>query len=176
MKSTPVPTTATVTADQLGADSTIAVVTKGYFEKGATGVGRSLEVITADGVRHPVWSVTLRETPAGWYPGDFTLSDWRPEMHTALLRVSLGGQGDKAVSYDVTTGATHEVKLPREVSTVSLNPDGTGVLVTTYPSAKRAGRVATLSWEGVKTLLPARAQGSLDHLCRRPHPRDQRRT
>lgn len=50
LQSTPVPTTATVTADQLGADSTIAVVTKGYFEKFAKGVGRSLEVITADGI------------------------------------------------------------------------------------------------------------------------------
>ena len=33
-------------------------------------------------------------------------ADWRPELHTALLRVSLGADGDKLVSYDVTTGVT----------------------------------------------------------------------
>lgn len=154
----PVPATATVTADQLGADSTIAVVTHGRFEeRDATGLARSLEVITADGVRHSVYSVQVEESRLGWYLGDFLISDWRPELHTALLRVSLGGDGDKLVSYDVTTGEMHEVPAPRRGSTFALAPDGSGVLMTTYGTQRRSGRVATLTWGGVRTALPARA-------------------
>ncbi len=89
----PVPTTATVTAAQLGPDSVLAVVSHGHFEKlRAEGLERSLEVITPDGVRHPVYTVAVEESRRGWYHGDFTLADWRPELHTALLRVSLGAQ------------------------------------------------------------------------------------
>ena len=154
----PVPTTATVSSDQLGADSAIAVVTRGRFEeRDATGLARSLEVITPDGVRHPVYSVQVRESRRGWYLGDFLISDWRPEKHTALLRVSLGRDGDKLVSYDVTTGETHEVPAPRRGSTFALAPDGSGVLMTTYGTQHRSGRVASLSWDGVRTSLPARA-------------------
>lgn len=154
----PVPTTATVPVDLLGSNATVAVVTKGSMEMlNAKGLGRSLEVISADGTRHPVWTVALRETPTHWFPGDFVLADWRPEMHSALLRVSLGGQGEKAVSYDVTTGATRELKLPQDVNSIGLDPDGTGLLMTTYPGAERSRRVSTLSWAGVKSSLPARA-------------------
>lgn len=156
----PEPTTATVTEAQLGADSAVAVVTRGDFdERDAPQLERSLEVITPDGVRNPVYSVELKESPHGWYRGDFLLADWRPELHTALLRVSLGADGDKLVSYDVTTGATREVVAPRRASSVALDPDGSGLLMTTYPRARRPGRVATLSWTGVKTWLPARADG-----------------
>lgn len=157
----PVPTTATVTVDQLGADSTIAVVTHGRFEeRDATGLARSLEVITPDGVRHPVYSVQVRESRRGWYLGDFLIADWRPEMHTALLRVSLGRDGDQLVSYDVTTGETHEMPAPRRGSTFALAPDGSGVLMTTYGTEHRSGRVATVTWDGVRTSLPARGDGT----------------
>lgn len=157
----PVPTTATVTADQLGPDSTVAVITHGDFvHRSNDELGRSLEVISADGVRHPVYSVELRESRGGWYRGDFLIADWRPELRTALLRVSLGADGDKLVSYDVTTGVMREVASPRRASTVALDPDGSGVLMTTYPSEYRSGRVATLSWAGVKTWLPARSDGA----------------
>lgn len=157
----PVPTTATVTVDQLGADSTIAVVTRGRFEeRDATGLARSLEVITPDGVRHPVYSVQVRESRRGWYLGDFLIADWRPEMHTALLRVSLGRDGDQLVAYDVTTGGTHEMPAPRRGSTFALAPDGSGVLMTTYGTEHRSGRVATVTWDGVRTSLPARGDGT----------------
>lgn len=157
----PVPTTATVTVDQLGADSTIAVVTRGRFEeRDATGLARSLEVITPDGVRHPVYSVQVRESRRGWYLGDFLIADWRPEMHTALLRVSLGRDGDQLVSYDVTTAETHEMPAPRRGSTFALAPDGSGVLMTTYGTEHRSGRVATVTWDGVRTSLPARGDGT----------------
>lgn len=157
----PVPTTATVTPDQLGPDSSIAVVTHGAFEKlNATGLARSLEVITPDGVRHSVYSVQVKESRLGWYLGDFLIADWRPEMHTALLRVSLGGDGDKLVSYDVTTGATHEMPAPQRGSTFALAPDGSGVLMTTYGTEHRTGRVATVTWDGVRSSLPARGDGS----------------
>lgn len=154
----PVPTTATVTVDQLGADSSIAVVTHGRFEQtGARGLARSLEVITPDGVRHPVYSVQVEESPRDWYLGDFRIADWRPELHTALLRVSLGPDGDKLVSYDVVTGVTKEVPAPRRGSTFGLAPDGSGVLMTTYGTRHRAGRIATVTWDGVRTFLQARA-------------------
>lgn len=154
----PVPTTATVAADQLGPDSSIAVVTHGSFEKrDAAGLARSLEVITPDGVRHPVYSVQVEESRLGWYLGDFLIADWRPELHTALLRVSLGKDGDKLVSYDVTTGAMREVPAPPRGSTFGLAPDGSGVLMTTYGTQRRSGRVASLTWDGLRTLLPARA-------------------
>ncbi|MDR7252730.1 hypothetical protein J2X46_001706 [Nocardioides sp. BE266] len=156
----PVPTTATVTAAQLGADSVVAVVTHGRIEqRNATGLARSLEVITPDGARHPVYSVDLQEGPADWFPGDFFLADWRPELHTALLRVSRGPDGDTLVSYDVTTGATHQVDAPRRGAFFALDPDGSGVLMTTYATEQRPGRVATVDWDGTKTWLPARSDG-----------------
>jgi hypothetical protein len=157
----PVPTLATVTADQLGPDSVVAVVTHGRFEQvGAPGLARSLQVITPDGARHPVYSVDLRETRAGWHVGDFLLADWRPELHTALLRVSLGADGDKLVSYDVTTGVTREVAAPRRASTVALAPDGSGVLMTTYRRTEsRAARTAVLGWDGVQSRLPGHGDG-----------------
>lgn len=56
--SQPVPTKNTVTAAQLGADSVVAVVTHGPFDDvEADGLARSLEVITPDGVPHPVYTV-----------------------------------------------------------------------------------------------------------------------
>lgn len=157
----PVPTTATVTPAELGADSVVAVVTHGSFDDvDAEGLARSLEVITPDGVRHPVYTVEVRASREGWHRGDFAIADWRPELRTALLRVSLGADGDKLVSYDVTTGETHEVPAPRRANTVGLAPDGSGVLLTTYDSGRRPARVAILTWEGVKTWLPARGDGA----------------
>jgi hypothetical protein len=157
----PVPTTATVTADQLGPDSSIAVVTHGRFEKlNASGLARSLEVITPDGVRHPVYSVQVEESRRGWFLGDFLIADWRPELHTALLRVSLGKDGDKLVAYDVVTGAMKEMPAPQRGSTFGLAPDGSGVLMTAYGTEHRNGRVATVTWDGVRTSLPARGDGS----------------
>lgn len=156
----PTPTTATVAAADLGPDSVVALVTHGNLEeRNATGLGRSLEVITPDGVRHPVYSVDLTEGPPDAYPGDFVIADWRPETHTALLRVMPGGDRDRLVSYDVTTGAVHEVDAPRRGAFFALQPDGSGVLVATYPTERRPGRVATLDWDGTRTWLPARAEG-----------------
>lgn len=154
------PETATVTTEQLGAGSVLAVVTHGRPWRGdADGLARSLEVITPDGVRHPVYSVALEETRAGWLPGDFTLADWRPELHTALLRVSLGADGDALVAYDVTAGTTRAMPAPRRASSVALAPDGTGVLMITYGKGRRPGRVGVAGWDGTRTWLPARADG-----------------
>ena len=137
----PVPTTATVTAAELGPDSVVAVVTRGTLEdRDADGLGRSLEVITPDGVRHPVYSVDLEEGPPDVFPGDFLIADWRPETHTALLRVLTGGDRDRLVSYDVTTGAMHQVTAPQRGGFFALDPDGSGVLMTSYGSARRPGR------------------------------------
>ncbi|MCF6376812.1 hypothetical protein L2K70_04275 [Nocardioides KLBMP 9356] len=156
----PAPTTATVATDQLGPDSVLAVVAHGRFDvAGARGLERSLEVITADGTRHPVWTVAVRQR-RGWLPGDFVLRDWRPEMHTALLRVSRGPDGDTLVSYDVTTGATRQVPAPERASTTGLAPDGSGVLMTTYGTPRRAGRVGVLAWDGSKEWLPAQGDGA----------------
>lgn len=157
----PVATTATVSADQLGPGSVLAVVSRGNFEQlDADGLARSLEVVTPDGERHPVWSVDVREDRDGWFPGDFVLADWRPELHTALLRVSRGAATDLAVAYDVVTGTAREVVLPRQASTVGLDPTGRGVLMTTWPSQRRPGRVALLSWAGVRSGVTGRSDGA----------------
>jgi hypothetical protein len=156
-----VPTTATVTAAELGPGSVVAVVTRGTLEdRGADGLGRSLEVITPDGVRHPVYSVELEEGPPDVFPGDFLIADWRPETHTALLRVLTGGDRDRLVSYDVTTGATRAFDPPRRGAFFALQPDGSGVLMATYGTGRRPGRVAALDWDGTRTALPARTEGS----------------
>lgn len=156
----PVVTTATVPTSDLGPDAVVAVVDSSVAEALEGGrMDRSLEVVTGDGARHPVYSVSTRRVPGGWYPGDFVLADWRPELHTALLRVSRGSHGDTLVSYDVTTGTVHEVEAPERASTVALAPDGSGVLMTTYASDRGAGRVATLAWDGTRQWLPARADG-----------------
>lgn len=160
-RTAPVPATATVTPEQLGPGSVLAVVSRGRFEKlDAEGLARSLEVITPDGARHPVWSVEVKEDRDGWFRGDFVLADWRPELHTALLRVSRGADTDLAVAYDVVTGAVREVPLPRRASTVGLDPAGRGLLMTTWPTQRRAGRVALLSWAGVRTGITGRSDGA----------------
>ena len=54
----------------------------------AVPLATSLEVITPDGVRHPVWSST---SPSRRHlPGRLRLADWRPELRTALLRMRRG--------------------------------------------------------------------------------------
>jgi hypothetical protein len=157
----PAPVTATVPADLLGPDSVVAVVTHGDIERlGARDLARSLEVITPDGARHPVWSVGIRESRDGWFLGDFLLADWRPELHAALLRVSRGADTDLLVSYDVTTGATQQVVAPRRLSTVALDPDGSGVLFTTYPGQRRPGIASALTWAGERSDFRARADGA----------------
>lgn len=156
-----VPTTATVTADQLGEDSVIAVVSRQRSARPeAPLVAQSLEVITPDGVRHAVYSVSIAASPDGYRKGYVALNDWRPDLHTALLRVSLGRAGDRLVSYDLTTGEQREVPAPLRAATVALAPDGSGVLFTTYPGARGQGRVGTLGWDGVRRWLPARADGA----------------
>ena len=83
-----------------------------------------------------------------------------PETHTALLRVLTGGDRDRLVWYDVTTGATHAIDPPRRGAFFALQPDGSGVLMGTYGSGRRPGRVGTLDWDGTRTWLPARTEGS----------------
>jgi hypothetical protein len=156
----PTPTTATVTPDQLGPGAVIATVAHGDFtDPSASGLRRSLEVISPDGVRHRVYDVRVRRDRAGWQVGDFRLADWRPEMHTALLRVSSGAEVEKAVSYDVVTGETHEVVLQSNTNTVGLSPDGTGVLLTTFARKSRPGRVVRHTWAGTTSGIPADADG-----------------
>lgn len=158
----PTPATDTVTADQLGADAVIAVIGRGGSGwTDPVDLAPSLEVITADGVRHAVYSLAPRATTPGAQPRDtFTLADWRPEMHTALLRVSRGQVRDGAVAYDVVTGASREVTLPKRAISVGLNPDGTGVVMTTYADERRPGTIWTLTWEGVRTRLPGSSGGA----------------
>ena len=157
----PVPTTTTVTADQLGADSVVAVVSRSRSRAvDAPVVTQSLEVITPDGVRHAVYSVAIETSRRGYRKGWFALNDWRPDLHTALLRVVLGREGEKLVSYDLTTGALREMPAPPRAATVALVPDGSGVLFTTYPSSQAPGRVGILAWDGTKTWLPAKADGA----------------
>jgi hypothetical protein len=151
--------TATVTAAQLGPGSIIAVVSN-TGDQGAPPAepATSLEVITPDGVRHPVWSVALTEDD-GYLPGDFELADWRPDLHTALLRVQRGGPvPDRVVSYDLVTGGTHEVTLPRKAISAALDPDGTGILMTLYGKGP-AGRIVAQGWDGERTRLPGTTGG-----------------
>jgi hypothetical protein len=155
----PVPETATVPADRLGPDWVLGVVTRGDFQRlHPEGLGRSLELVAPDGTRHPVWSTDVRENSQGWFDGDFTLVDWSPVTHTALLRVYGPNGGSRAVSYDVTTGEEHVVRLPQDVASVGLAPDGTGVVTVGYPTRpRRGGRLGVLGWDGATTTLPGRA-------------------
>ncbi len=150
----PVPVTATVTEGQLGRGSTIAVIGNVWEQADPpANPTTSLEVITPDGVRHPVWSSPLT-VDDGYVAGDFVLADWRPELHTALVRVTRDGHAyDTVVSYDLTTGATHEVGLPRRAISAALDPDGTGLLMTLYGKGPAARTVAQ-DWDGARTRLP----------------------
>lgn len=152
------PVTGTVAAARLGPGWTLAVVNRGNFERlHAKGLGRSLELIDPDGVRHPLWSEDVVEDRRGWFAGDFLLADWRPESHTALLRFPRPRGGDRVVAYDVVTGERRSVRLPQRASAVGLHPDGTGVIMAMFPGPRRAGRVATLTWGGAREGLPARS-------------------
>ena len=151
-EATPGVATSTVAPEQLGPGSTIVVVTN-VREQGAhvSRPATSLEVVTPDGVRHPVWAVDLAED--GELARDFDLADWRPDLHTALLR-SAGDDGrDHVVAYDVTTGRTQELRLPRRAISAALDPDGTGILMTLYGRDPRARTVAQ-TWDGERTRLP----------------------
>lgn len=150
----PAVTTATVDPQQLGRDSVLAVVTN-VREQGESPANpmTSLEVITPDGVRHPVWTVALAEGE-GRLSGDVELADWRPELSTALLRIQHGRQDpDRVVSYDLTTGATHAVTLPRRAIAAALDPDGTGILMTLYGGGPTS-RTVSQSWDGERIRLP----------------------
>jgi len=161
LRATPtIPLTGTVTAEQLGQDSVLATVAT--YRSGAPEApldAQALEVITPDGARHMVWSTVVRATRRGERTGYFRLNDWRPELHTALLRVTHARSGDTLVSYDVVTGEQREVPAPLRAATVALSPDGSGVLFTTYPRPRSSGRVGILGWDGATTWLPARGTG-----------------
>ncbi|RYB88714.1 hypothetical protein EUA06_19675 [Nocardioides glacieisoli] len=117
----------------------------------ASGLATSLEVITPDGVRHPVWSVDLADD--GEFARDFDLADWRPELHTALLR-SAGDDGrDRVVAYHVTTGRTRDLRLPRRAISAALDPDGTGILMT-LSGRDPTSRTVSQTWGGRRTRLP----------------------
>ena len=146
--------TATVSPAQLGPGSTIAVVVNvREQDEMPTNPTTSLEVITPDGVRHPVWTTAL--TPDdGHLLGDFELADWRPDLHTALIRVQRGSQvPDRVVSFDLTTGVTHDVVLPERAISVALDPDGTGILMTLYGTGPLS-RTVSQTWDGRRTRLP----------------------
>jgi hypothetical protein len=145
--------TSTVTRAQLGPGSTIVVVTN-VRERGApaSGLVTSLEVITPDGVRHAVWSSAPTHVD-GELVGDVDLADWRPELRTALLRTTGARGRDRVVAYDVTTGETHEVTLPRRAISAGLDPRGTGILMTLYGRDPLARTVAQ-TWAGERTRLP----------------------
>ncbi len=132
---------ATVTEAQLGEGSTIALIERG----GAT----SLEVVTPDGVRHP-----LAE-----HRGDVSLADWRPDLHTAVLFLATDDGMQRAVAHEVTTGAIHTVVLPRRAYAAALDREGTGLLLATYAGGP-AGRLATLGWDGERARLPATSSHS----------------
>ena len=154
-EATPGVVTSTVTRAQLGPGSTIVVVTN-VRDQGAptSGLATSLEVITPDGVRHPVWSVDLDESGVDGHPaGDVELADWRPELRTALLRTNNHDGRERVVAYDVTTGETHEAVLPRRAISVGLDPRGTGILMTLYGRDPLA-RTAAQTWPGERTRLP----------------------
>ncbi len=152
--------TATVTPAQLGRGSTVAVITTAGFDEQPSVLTTSLEVITPDGVRHPVYSVsTPFESDA--YVGDFHLADWRPETHTALLRVMRGrAVPDRLVAYDVTTGETRTTTMPRRGLSAGLAPDGTGVLVALSSPRGPSGRLLVRGWDGTTTRLPGTTGGA----------------
>ncbi|RYC13264.1 hypothetical protein [Nocardioides zhouii] len=155
----PEPTTATVTAAQLGRGSTVAVITTAGFDERPSELTTSLEVITPDGVRHPVYSVsTPFESDA--YVGDFHLADWRPETHTALLRVVRGHTvPDRLVAYDVTTGEMRTTTMPRRGLSAGLDPAGAGVLLALSGHGPR-GRLVARGWDGTTTRLPGTTGGA----------------
>ncbi len=156
----PVPVTATVTEAQLGRGSTIAVIGNVWEQADPpANPTTSLEVITRDGVRHPVWSSPLT-VDDGYVAGDFVLADWRPELHTALVTVTRDGRAyDTVVSYDLTTGETHELGLPRRAISAALDPDGAGILMALYGKGA-AGRLVAESWDGERTRLPGSTGGA----------------
>ena len=88
----------------------------------------------------------------GWYHGDFTLADWRPELHTALLRVSRARRATRLVAYDVATGARTRSCSPSSASTIGLAPDGARCPPDDVPDAEpvRSRRPAGLGRHDVR--------------------------
>lgn len=156
----PAVVTATVDPDQLGPGSTVAVITTAGLLEQPSELTTTLEVITPDGARHPVYSVsTPYESNA--YVGDFHLADWRPEAHTALLRVVRGhAVPDRLVAYDVTTGETRTTTMSSRTLSAGLDPAGTGVLLAFSSPRGPRGRLATRSWDGTTTRLPGTTGGA----------------
>ena len=156
----PAVVTATVDPDQLGPGSTVAVITTAGFSDQPSERTTSLEVITPDGVRHPVYTVSSTFASDA-YPGDFHLADWRPETHTALLRVVRGHTvPDTLVAYDVTTGEMRTATMGMRVLSAGLAPDGAGVLLALSSPRGPSGRLLARGWDGTTTRLPGTTGGA----------------
>jgi len=155
----PAPTTATVPVEVMGPDTVVGVVRRGSFEPtDRKRPRRTLVVVEADGTRHDVYSVRARFDNQYWIRGDFTLVDWQPATYTALLRVYGANGRSTAVSYNVTTGESHSLRLRGSDASLGLSPDGTGVVVSAYPSgARRGGEMSTVSWAGDRARLAGRS-------------------
>lgn len=157
------PATATTAAgrsgvpwDQVGDGWVLATVIRGRVEQGAelSVRARSLELISPDGVRHPLHRTTRQAPKNNVDPGNFTLIGWDPSARTALLKRYVSLARKQAIHLDLETGATRTLALPKAEMATGLRPDGSGVLTQTL-----GGRILSIAWDGTRTTLGRAGQG-----------------
>lgn len=116
---------------------------------------RSLELISPEGTRYPLYSTTRQPLKRLVDPGNFRLISWDPEERTALLKRFVSPFRAQAIRVDLESGSSQSLALPRRESSTALRPDGAGVLSQTV-----GGKVFAIAWDGTRTLVGKAGQGN----------------
>jgi hypothetical protein len=150
----PAPVLASASSGPVPAGSYLAVVDHNAVGKHGRDTQR-LELISPTGDTRTVY-----ERPTSRKYGGFSLLDWSADGQTALL-AAIEGDASQLIRVDVATGAVSLLPV-RLFNTAVLDPDGTGVLASTWKSRRDNTLVLDrISWAGVRTRLREGINGRL---------------
>ena len=105
-------------------------------------------------------TTTVHERRVSRKYGGFRLLDWSADGRTALITATRK-DGARVIRVDVATGAAQELRVPL-LQTAILDPDGSGVLATSWPSRRSNTLVLHhIDWTGERTRLREGVGGTL---------------
>lgn len=146
---------ATVPWDEVGDGWVLASIQRGPYKNGDLRVrARSLELISPEGTRYPLYATSKQPDENYVDPSNFILVGWDPVARTALLKRSVSIARAQAIRLDLESGSSQTLALPKQEMRTGLRPDGGGVLVQNF-----SGKVVSIAWDGVRTTVGQASQG-----------------